>query len=75
MGHPPGLPGLTLSTGDKSETASVIGVGDPVASPPKIRSSAMIDHISEHVGSLSVLDKPKGITPELKVIPSLINAV
>jgi hypothetical protein len=75
MGHPPGLTRLPLPAGNKSETASVIGIGHPVTFMPKFRGDAMIDHISQHVGSLAVLNEPKGITAELKVIPALVNAV
>jgi hypothetical protein len=56
MGHPPGLTRLPLPAGNKSETASVIGIGHPVTFMPKFRGDAMIDHISQHVGSLAVLN-------------------
>ena len=75
MGHPPGLTRLPHSAGNKSKTVSVIAIRNSVTSIPKIRGDAMIDHNSQHAGSLFVLNKPKDIAAELKVILALINAV
>jgi hypothetical protein len=75
MRHPAGLPWLPLSTGNEAVSAAMPPVCDAVAAVPEFRRNAVIDDIAEHAGALAVLDQPKGITAELKVVPPLIDAV
>src|SRR5690242_12593883 len=74
MGHPPGLTGLALAARDEAIAPAMRGIGYGIARAPELRRDAVIDHVTEHVGALAVLDQPEGVAAELKIVPALIDA-
>src|SRR5215831_2177255 len=75
VGHPTGLARLTLAARDEAISPSVRAIRNPVAAPPELRRNPVVDDITNHVGSLAVLNQPKCVSAELKIISSLIDAV
>ena len=75
MGHPARLARLAFAAGNESIPATMAAIGDAVASAPKLRGNAMIDHIPHHVGAATVLNQPERIAPELKILSSLIDTI
>src|SRR5262245_50603047 len=74
MGHPAGLTRLALAARDEPISPAVRTIRDRIAAIPKLRCDSMIDDITNHVSPLPVLDQPKGIAAELKVVPTLVDA-
>lgn len=75
MGHPAGLAGLPLPTGNESVPPAKRSVCHSVATAPKFRRDPMIDHIPQHMGSPAVFYQPEGVAAELEIVAALINAV
>jgi len=75
MGHPARLARLTFPARNKPEPTAMSKVCDSVALPPKLRRNAVVDHIADHVGLLTVFDEPERIAAELKVVATLVDAV
>ena len=75
MRHPAGLARLALAACDKSVTLAVPSVGHCVATVPELRRDAMVNHVTQHLGALSVFDEPEGVAAELEIVAALVNAI
>ena len=75
MGHPTGLARLAFATRNEPIPTAMRPIRDPVTTAPELRRDPMVDDITNHVGSLPVLDQPECVAAELEVISSLIDAI
>src|SRR5690349_11502316 len=73
--HPTGLARLPLAARDKTVTSAVASIGHAITTVPEFRRDAVVNHVPQHLGALSIFNEPEGIAAELEVVAPLVDAV